>query len=144
MKHTKTVLTIGAIAILLTLGYATLNRQPEPTKAAETLTHAQVVYTYALEWCESRGVEGAINPKDNDNTPSYYSWQWKPSTFRYFCTKYGIIATSTSEADLMTLMRDYPTERKVLEAMVRDGKRIEWQNQFPGCTKKLGYPPRTA
>lgn len=143
MKHIKTVLTAGAIGILLILGYASLKSQPEEVKAAmPTLTHAQLVYTYALEWCESQGNVKAINPKDNDNTPSYYSWQFKPGTFRYFGTKYGIIATSTTDADLMKLMSDYPTERKVLEAMVLDGKRIEWQNQFPGCTRKLGYPPR--
>lgn len=108
--------------------------------AIAPLTHQQLVWTYALEWCESRGILDAINPNDLDNTPSYYSFQFKPDTFRGFGTKYGIIPTSTTAIELKKLMRDYPTERLILEAMVRDAAHINWYVQFPGCVKKLGLP----
>jgi hypothetical protein len=105
------------------------------------LSHAQLVWSYALEWCESQGVEGAVNPKDADGTPSYYSWQWKPSTFRYFGALYGVLASTTPEEELLTLMRDYDTERAVIEAMIAHRSEIVWGQQFPACTRKLGLPP---
>lgn len=149
MKKTHKFLVLVALAaILLTLGYVhraagkETQADAQPEAAQSLLRHDQLVYTYALEWCESRGIETAINPKDRDNTPSYYSWQWKPSTFRYYGTRYGVLATSTTDAELKTAMADYGTQRQVLEAMVNDAGHINWNQQFPDCTKKIGLPPK--
>ena len=101
---------------------------PQPT-----LTHQQKVWMYALEWCESNGINSAINPNDLDNTPSYGAFQFKPSTLDFFAKKYGVATTT---------VMDYEVQRKVVEQMVLHRDEIKWQNQFPWCVKKLGRPPR--
>jgi hypothetical protein len=126
------------------LSMETTSAQASETTATTTpalLTHQQLVWSYALEDCESAGNESAINPRDLDGTPSYYSFQFKPSTFLGFGIHYGILATGTTPAQLKVAMRDYPTERKLVEAMVHDGKNINWHRQFPDCVRKLGMPP---
>ena len=106
----------------------------EPAKdEGPKLTHQQEVWLYSLEWCESRGNAEAINPKDLDGTPSYGAYQFKPSTLEMFAKKYGVATT--------TLM-DYETQRAVVEQMVLHRDEIKWENQFPGCVKKLGRPPK--
>lgn len=105
---------------------------PPPKKEAPTLTHAQDVWLGALEWCESRGDPSAINKKDRDGTPSYGAFQFKPSTLILYAKQYGLEATSTM---------DYRTQRKVVEAMVLDQARINWNQEFPDCVKRLGKPP---
>lgn len=98
------------------------------------LSHAQQVWISALEWCESRGVENAVNPKDRDGTPSYGSFQFKPSTLVYYAEIYGIATTTVMDAAV---------QRKVVEAMVLDGKHINWSQQFPDCVlHKVGRPPQ--
>lgn len=135
MKHTKTFLTAVAIGILLILGYASLKSQPdEKHEVVPTLTHAQQVWKGALEWCESRGKIGAVNPKDRDGTPSYGSFQFKPSTLQYYAEKYNVpTATSTM---------DYATQSAVVDQMILHRAEIDWSWQFPDCVKRLGYPPR--
>ena len=133
-------LTIGQIVIL---GLANKKEVEidEEIIIKPTLSHEQMVWTYALEWCESRGVMTAINPNDLDNTPSYYSYQWKPGTFKYYGEKYGVIEKGKTEEEIMELMKDYELQRQILTAMVLDGKNIKWEKQFPWCVKKLGRPP---
>lgn len=99
------------------------------------VTHAQAVWISALEWCESRGRPTAVNAKDRDGTPSYYSFQFKPSTFQAMKIRYGIEGVIESQED----------QQKILEAMVLDTKitNNEWRySLFPGCVAKLGLPPR--
>ena len=135
---TFVALMIGQIVIL---GLANKKEVDEEIIIKPTLSHEQMVWTYALEWCESRGVMTAINPNDLDNTPSYYSYQWKPGTFKYYGEKYGVIEKGKTEEEIMELMKDYELQRQILTAMVLDGKNIKWEKQFPWCVKKLGRPP---
>lgn len=107
---------------------------PEPPKP--TLTHAQQIWMGALEWCESRGDNSAINPKDRDNTPSYGAFQFKPGTLTSYAKLYGIEASTT--------VMDYPTQKKVVEAMILHQEQIDWHQQFPDCVKRLGKPPASA
>jgi len=86
----------------------------------------------ALIWCESRGIETAINPVDLDNTPSYGLLQFKPSTFHYFMARYEI-GTSTNYMDA-------ELQQRIVEEMILRND-VKWHIQFPGCTKKLGTPP---
>jgi len=147
MKHTKATVAVVAIGILLTLGYASHLGTVEynkPEVVAPKLSHAQEVYIYALEWCESRGVQTAVNPKDRDNTPSYYSWQWKPSTFLEFGLQYKVLPKGTTLAQATELMKQYDLQHAVITAMVLDGRHINWAQQFPDCvTRHIGLPPRT-
>ena len=145
--NTETLIVTAFIALYLALDIsvsmvANKEAQKVVTPPTATLTHAQEVYIKALEWCESRGVMTAINPNDRDNTPSYYSWQWKPDTFKYFGIKYGIISQNILDKDVRIKMADYETEKLVIEAMVEHRSEIKWSQQFPDCTKKLGNPPR--
>lgn len=114
------------------LSFASLVPVGTPIVAERTLTHQQDVWVSALEWCESQGNSDAVNPKDLDGTPSYGSFQFKPSTLEMFAKKYGVATT--------TLM-DYETQRKVVEQMVLHRDEIKWEKQFPWCVKKLGRPP---
>ena len=106
-----------------------------------TITHAQDVWISSLEWCESKAKPTAINPKDKDGTPSYYSFQFKPYTFKSYGELYGVIEKGLSVEKRAELIKSQPLQRKIVENMVND-KKVVWMQQFPGCVKKLGYPPK--
>ncbi len=135
-KTTKALTTLAVVCAIVVGVYAIPAKSeyeapvpPEPP----LLTHAQEVYKYALEWCESHGKPSAINPKDRDNTPSYGGYQFKPSTLVYYGNKYGVaIATSTM---------DYESQSKVVAQMIVHRKEINWHQQFPVCVGNLGTPP---
>lgn len=122
------------LAILLTgpkeAGSTTLDKLTVAT-STPTLSRPQKAWLGALEWCESRGQPGAINPKDLDNTPSYGLLQFKPETFITFAKLYGITSTSTMDADAQ--------EAIVTQMILRGG--VNWHQQFPDCVKRLGLPP---
>ena len=105
------------------------------------LTHEQEVWLYALEWCESRGVKTAINPQDNDGTPSYYSFQFKPDTFTNYGIKYGLIESTTSPETLRERLKSYKDQRDIVTHMIHD-KSVNWHQQFPDCVRRNGLPPR--
>ena len=112
----------------------------ETKKATQEISHRQTVWIYALEWCESRGVESAINQKDKDNTPSYYSFQFKPGTFQYYGEKYGVVEKQKME-ETMETMKNRDLQEKIVEGMMFD-KEVVWRHEFPDCVKKLGLPPK--
>lgn len=136
-----------ATLILLSLGYEKSSAD-ESSKTTSTtskliLSHQQEVYLYALEWCESKGVQTAVNPKDRDGTPSYYSFQFKPDTFKWLVVKYGIL----DKKDVDTLekvkeqMSNYELQKEIVKNMLFD-KSIKFKQQFPDCVLKLGQPPK--
>jgi len=92
---------------------------------------AQEAWIDKLERCESSGNPKAINPKDTDGTPSYGSFQFKPSTFKMYSKRYGV------EGQLM----DRSAQREIVVNML-DDKAVRWRNEFPACVKKLGLPPK--
>ena len=106
-------------------------------------THQQVVWRYVLEWCESRGVQSAVNPNDLDNTPSYYSFQWKPSTFQGYALKYGILKLEqvATKEQIMEEMKNYDTQVLILNEMIGERENINWRHEFPDCVSKYGLPP---
>lgn len=105
------------------------------------LTHQQTVWLHALEWCESRGEKEAINPKDLDGTPSYYSFQFKPSTFKQFGIKYGLLSKNISDEKLTAKLGNYSLQKEIVTRMMYD-KNIIWSREFPACVKRLGVPPK--
>lgn len=102
------------------------------------LNHRQTAYIGALEWCESRATD-QINPKDKDNTPSYHYFQFKPSTFKALGERYHII--DGLEGEIMDLIKVYSLQKRIVEQMILDPK-TDWENQFPGCVRLLGRPPK--
>lgn len=92
---------------------------------------AQEEWIDKLERCESSGNPKAINPKDLDGTPSYGSFQFKPSTFNMYAKRYGI------EGELM----DRSAQREIVVNMLGDEK-VRWTSEFPDCVRKLGIPPK--
>ena len=113
----------------------------EITPIVPKLTYEQEVWLYALEWCESRGVKTAVNPEDRDGTPSFYSFQFKPSTFLNYGIKYGTVAAKTSPAELSEMLKSYDAQREIVTHMIFD-KSVNWHQQFPDCVRKNGLPPR--
>lgn len=123
----------------------------EPVQAQEVSepkryvpTHAQNVWLHALEWCESRGKQSAVNPEDRDGTPSYYSFQFKPSTFKAYALRYELLEPSEldTEEELMAQMSVYKNQKAIVTEMLNDPK-VRWNNEFPDCTmKKVGLPPK--
>lgn len=139
MKTLNKILIV-IILLLLLVDIETLN-QEEVAIAGPQITHAQDVWISALEWCESRGKPEAINPNDKDNTPSYYSYQFKPGTFRYRGEKYGVIEKGLPEAELRELMKSQTLQREIVKHMILD-KTVKWEYEFPDCVKrKIGFPP---
>lgn len=116
------------------------HEQEDPIKTE--LEQRREVWAHALEWCESRGNREAINGRDVDGTPSYYSLQFKPGTFLGYGVKYGLIPEGTSIAEVMLLMEDYDLTRAILWQMF-DDEDVNWYNEFPDCVRnKIGPPPR--
>lgn len=140
-----TILTAGALAATFAAPEEARSEMPARAPAPEALplpvkvievpsvTHAQLVWSYALEWCESRGNPEAVNPKDNDGTPSYYAFQFKPDTFALFAGLYGVTGA----------FEDYDAQRAVIEQMLLHYDQIDWPRQFPGCIRKIDMPPRS-
>ncbi len=95
------------------------------------LSHQQEIWLAALEFCESRGVKTAINPHDLDGTPSYYSFQFKPSTFELYARIYGVKGK----------ISEYESQKEIVSNMIVD-KTVNFKQQFPDCTRRLGRPPR--
>lgn len=110
--------------------YTKANQVEETFIKKEELNRSQKAWLWALVWCESRGNEKAINPKDLDNTPSYGLLQFKPSTFIAFKKQYGV------EGELM----DPDAQEAIVKKMIINGRK-DWSRQFPDCVKKLGNPP---
>lgn len=104
-------------------------------------SHRQLVWMNALEWCESKARNGAVNWYDKDGTASYYAFQFKPGTLRELGEKYGVIEKGKTDAEIMELLKDYAIQRAIVEFMVEDpGTR--WESRFPDCVKnKIGRPP---
>lgn len=105
------------------------------------LSHEQEVYLHALEWCESRGVKTAINPFDSDGTPSYYSFQFKPATFKNFGIKYGLLKSDISDDEIFERIKDYDLQKEIVTNMILDFD-VRFSQQFPACTRQFGEPPR--
>lgn len=152
MKKTKliraVVITIGiSIALALYPALAIIGKEKKeiiPTgEISFSLTHAQTIWISALEWCESRGKKTAINAKDLDGTPSYYSFQFKPGTFLYFGQLYGVLDKGLTLSDITDkdIIKDYEITKDIVEAMVAHRNEISWETQFPGCVRQIGKPP---
>ena len=107
---------------------------------SSNLTHAQQVWLAALEWCESSGVPAKVNPKDLDGTPSYYSFQFKPSTFKQFGIKYGLFSDSITDEEVRAKLDDYALQKKMVATMINDPS-VLWGREFPACVRQLGRPP---
>lgn len=105
------------------------------------LTHQQQIWRGALEWCESRGKNTAINAVDRDGTPSYYAFQFKPNTLRYYGERYGLIAKGKSDAEIMELLAHYEIQSAIVDKMILDPTTV-WEKQFSECVRKLGRPPK--
>ncbi len=105
------------------------------------LSHQQETWIRALEWCESNGKTSAINPKDLDNTPSYGSFQFKPDTMYEYGIKYGIWSKQMDKEFFKeNLLMNSELQSEIVGQMIFD-KRVNFRQQFPACTKKLGLPP---
>lgn len=138
--RTRLVLLAVAASALLFIGWthrahselACIAPPLPPAAPAPALTHAQEVWKGALEWCETQGKVGAINPKDRDGTPSYYAFQFKPETFALYAKLYGITGT----------LDDYDAQSAIVSQMILHADSIDWEQQFPVCVHKLGRPPR--
>jgi hypothetical protein len=153
MKKRTIIMIAAATAILVTL-FATpltitgkdpdVSRETSKDVTRETPApdHRLEVWLSALEWCESQGLGTAINPEDLDGTPSYFWYQFKPSTFLGFGKQYGLLASTTKlEGILDREMKDYELTREIVRRMARDPE-VNLYNQFPWCLKKLGPPPK--
>ncbi len=110
-------------------------------KAAEVpLTSNQESWIDQLESCESGGDSTAINPKDLDGTPSYYSFQFKPSTFRSFGSSYKVIPRGLTHDELMEALKRRDLQRAIVAHMIQDPT-VDWHQQFPACVQRYGLPP---
>lgn len=105
------------------------------------LSHPQELWLASLEYCESRGNKNAINKVDLDGTPSYYSFQFKPGTFKSYGEKYGVIGKGKTPDEIMELMKSYDLQKGIVTFMIHDST-VVWKKQFPDCVRKFGLPPR--
>ncbi len=104
------------------------------------LSHEQTVWLHALEWCESSGIPSKINQKDLDGTASYFSFQFKPSTFKAYGIKYGLFSRGITDEEVTNRLNDYHLQKKMVSLMIND-RRVNWRREFPDCARRLGPPP---
>lgn len=108
-----------------------------------TTTHQQEVWISALEFCESRGLGEAENPKDKDGTASLWWFQFKPDTFERYGLRYELIKPATSTESLLAVeMKSYELTREIVRRMIGDPM-VKWDREFPDCIlRKVGFPPK--
>ncbi len=94
--------------------------------------HSEVIDQ--LIWCESRGIENAINPSDGDGTDSVGVLQFKWKTFSYFAQKYNLFPLA-DEADMQNLWRDKWAQKLVAATMMENEK--NWKSHWKICGSKL-------
>jgi len=145
-KFIALILFCALVAVIYILPQKSLSEvvpvvEIQITEEERDLKHRQELWISSLEWCESRGKNSAINKMDRDGTPSYSNFQWKPSTFIYYGTMYGLLATSTTIESVPELLKNYELQRDIVRHMVNDN-RVNFYQQFPDCVKlKVGLPP---
>jgi len=142
MKNKKWIVGVMIALLATALAIRVIGRKEpevESKKVTQELSHRQIVWIYALEWCESAGIKQALNPRDRDGTPSYGGFQFKPETFVYYFDKYKLEVPQL-RADEISFLH-YDSQKKILERMIFD-KDVKWTREFPDCVKKLGLPPR--
>lgn len=136
MKYLQSIFVLLTLIIIVNVPSVTYYAKAQELPR---LTHQQQVWLNALEWCESQGITTAINQNDVDGTPSFYSFQFKPDTFRGFAVKYGLkraeISVYGDQIEIMTNMLNDP-----------DITPKQWKySLFPDCIQhKIGLPPRYA
>lgn len=139
------IMAVTAAGIIWAVPSKTVEIQPVAQAAVAApksqQQHRLETYLSALEWCESGGLSTALNAKDKDGTPSYSNYQWKPGTLLAYAKQYGLIPLSDTLAQVPELLKDYDLQRTTVADMSQD-PHVNWAQQFPGCTKKLGYPPK--
>jgi hypothetical protein len=137
------ILAVGfAIGIISNRSFTKIETKIVKSFVEEHLTARQRSWLGALEWCESRGGGlDTINLVDKDGTPSYYWYQFKPSTFKAYGEKYKLIPEGLTLGGTMLAMENYDTTLKIVATMISDPD-VKWANEFPGCVKKLGAPPK--
>ena len=128
--HKNKYLITGGVVVAITLAAIGANTRGSDWSLA--LSHEQEVWLHALEWCESKGVKTAVNPKDLDGTPSYYSFQFKPSTFKQFGIKYGLLPKKIDDEQLRLELEDYPLQKQIVSIMINDPA-VRWSREFPAC-----------
>jgi len=111
------------------------------TSTGPDISPAQNAWIDKLEMCESGGDPTAINLVDLDGTSSFYSFQFKPDTFRIFGELYGVIPKGLSKEENMTLLKERKLQRDIVSFMILD-KKTNWEQQFPSCVTQLGRPPK--
>ena len=104
------------------------------------LSPQREVWVKDLEQCES-GSQDVINKMDTDGTPSYYWFQFKPSTFESFAIKYKLLPNEETEDYYFEKMHNRDLQLEIVKLMVLD-ESVNLRKQFPGCTTKLGLPPK--
>lgn len=104
------------------------------------LSEAQEAWLHDLEMCESSGNPDAVNPKDLDGTPSHGAYQFKPSTFWHYATKYDVVDRD-SVVDEHDALMDRELQRAIVVQMVLHRDEIPWHREFPACVRKYGVPP---
>ena len=116
------------------------NSPPLPA-APSRLSLAQSEWLWRLEECESGHNPLAHNPRDTNGEESNGLYQFQRPTWRGYNLKYLIYPADQWEpSDFENNLWDGKMQRAILEEMLFD-KSVRWQNEFPGCVKKIGLPP---
>lgn len=94
----------------------------------EEKNRQQELWLSALEWCESRGYDNAINP-DDGGSRSVGIFQFKDSTFQHYVKVYEL---NFEPEDI------YNREKQTILAklMLQDGLEYHWKN----CSDWIGEP----
>lgn len=115
-----------------------------PAPKAVALTEAQEAWIDRLQRCESGTDPTQVNEVDRDGTPSYYAFQFKPSTFRGLGVAYKVIPRGMTDKELMEAIKRTDIQRAIVAHMIGD-KSVRWGYQFPDCVRKhIGMPPGAA
>jgi hypothetical protein len=126
------LIVITAVAVIVFSSAKAPDAQPMPSQAELVVSFQQKVWLHALAWCESRGVRGAINPKDTDGRQKFGLLQFDIATLPAYRLKYNL-----PPADIM----DYKAQIETALLMINDPE-VNPRKEWPACVRKIGPPPR--
>ena len=101
----------------------------DPTQYLQNLSREE--WLEKLVSCESGGNPNAINLVDLDGTSSHGILQFKDTTFEMYKLRYGL-----GDVELYD-----PIAQKTIVRLMMDDSKVRWQNEFPDCVRKYGFPP---
>lgn len=118
-------ITLAFLATLVLISFFTKN--PQINKEPENLVEVQKINddkimerVKQIALCESSLNPKAINFKDSDGLTRFGMFQWLPSTFKEYGTKYGLVNEKADMDWIMTIIWDEKINKRLVYMILKN------------------------